>query len=270
MSLQQPHPVTPAAPPAVFAAGDGSPAWQPAPLGDPAQWPATSAPASGRRESLISLRSVSRVYRTDHVAVEALRGVDLDVGQGEFLAIVGPSGSGKSTLMHILGCLDRPTGGDYRLAGQSIAALDDNGLADLRGRFIGFIFQSYNLLPRTSALENVAAPLLYQGVGRRERLERARVELERLGLGDRMHHEPTQLSGGQQQRVAIARALVTRPALILADEPTGNLDTHSGAEVMELLVALNREGRTIVLITHDVDVAAMAGRQVHVRDGMFM
>ncbi len=221
-------------------------------------------------DPLLELRSVSRVYRTDHVAVEALRSVDLDVAQGEFLAIVGPSGSGKSTLMHILGCLDRPTSGEYRLGGTSVADLDDDGLADLRGRFIGFIFQSYNLLPRTSALENVAAPLLYQGVGRRERLERARVELDGLGLADRVTHEPSQLSGGQQQRVAIARALVTRPALILADEPTGNLDTQSGAEVLELLVALNREGRTIVLITHDADVAAAAGRQVHVRDGRFV
>jgi len=221
-------------------------------------------------ESLIRLESVSRVYRTDHIAVEALRGIDLDVAQGEFLAIIGPSGSGKSTLMHILGCLDRPTGGDYRLGGQSVADLDDNGLADLRGRFIGFVFQSYNLLPRTSALENVAAPLLYQGVGRRERLERARVELERLGLADRVSHEPNQLSGGQQQRVAVARALVTRPALILADEPTGNLDTQSGAEVMELLAALNLEGRTIILITHDVEVAARASRQVHLRDGRLL
>jgi putative ABC transport system ATP-binding protein len=217
--------------------------------------------------SLIELAAVSRVYRTDHIAVEALRGVDLQVGQGEFLAIVGPSGSGKSTLMHILGCLDRPTGGEYRLGGQSVGDFDDDGLADLRGRFIGFVFQSYNLLPRTSALENVAAPLLYQGVGRRERLERARAELERLGLADRQTHDPSQLSGGQQQRVAIARALVTRPALILADEPTGNLDTASGAEVMALLTALNREGRTIVLITHDQDVAARADRQVHIRDG---
>jgi putative ABC transport system ATP-binding protein len=169
--------------------------------------------------------------------------------------------------MHILGCLDRPTAGEYRLGGQSVADFDDDGLADLRGRFIGFVFQAYNLLPRTSALENVAAPLLYQGVGRRERLERARAELARLGLGDREAHDPSQLSGGQQQRVAIARALVTRPALILADEPTGNLDTASGAEVMALLTALNREGRTIVLITHDLDVAAQAGRQVHIRDG---
>jgi len=218
-------------------------------------------------ESLIRLESVSRVYRTDHIAVEALRGIDLDVAQGEFLAIIGPSGSGKSTLMHILGCLDRPTGGDYRLGGQSVADLDDNGLADLRGRFIGFVFQSYNLLPRTSALENVAAPLLYQGVGRRERLERARVELERLGLADRVSHEPNQLSGGQQQRVAVARALVTRPALILADEPTGNLDSRNGADVMDMLATLHREGATVVMVTHSPARAAQAGRIVHLLDG---
>lgn len=216
---------------------------------------------------IIELDAVQRVYRLDHVEVPALRGIDLSVPDGDFLAIVGPSGSGKSTLMHILGCLDRPDAGQYRLAGNPVSDLDDNGLADVRGRLIGFIFQSYNLLPRTSALENVAAPLLYQGVGRRERLERARVELERLGLGERMAHEPTQLSGGQQQRVAIARALVTRPAIILADEPTGNLDTATGAEVMALLHALNDEGKTIVLITHDHEVAAMARHQVHLRDG---
>jgi putative ABC transport system ATP-binding protein len=216
---------------------------------------------------IIRLRQVQRVYRLDHVEVPALRGIDLEVPEGDFLAIVGPSGSGKSTLMHILGCLDRPDAGDYNLAGNAVADLDDNGLADLRGRFIGFIFQSYNLLPRTTAIENVAAPLLYQGVGRRERRERAVAELERLGLGDRLMHEPTQLSGGQQQRVAIARALVTRPALILADEPTGNLDTASGAEVMSLLRSLNDEGKTIVLITHDHDVAARAQHQVHLRDG---
>ncbi len=224
-------------------------------------------PQARRPAPLIHLQSVTRVYQTDHIAVEALRGVDLEVAPGEFVAIVGPSGSGKSTLMHILGCLDRPTGGEYTLGGQPVSDLDDNGLADVRSRFIGFVFQAYNLLPRTTALENVAMPLLYQGVGRHERHERAKAELERLGLGDRMTHEPSQLSGGQQQRVAIARALVTRPALILADEPTGNLDTHSGEEVMQLLIDLNREGRTIILITHDHEVAERAGRQVHLRDG---
>ena len=216
---------------------------------------------------LIELHGVSRIYDLGHVQVAALQGVDLAVQEGEFLAIVGPSGSGKSTLMNIVGCLDRPTGGTYVLAGTPVATLDDDGLARLRSRTIGFVFQSYNLLPRTSALENVSTPLLYQGVSRKDRLARAQDALERLGLGDRMNHVPTELSGGQQQRVAIARALVTEPALLLADEPTGNLDSTSGAEVMALLAQLNAAGRTIVMITHDTDVASRASRQVHVRDG---
>jgi putative ABC transport system ATP-binding protein len=217
---------------------------------------------------LLELRGVTKDYQTGRVVVNALRGIDLMVGNGEFVAIVGPSGSGKSTLMHILGCLDRPTSGSFRLAGVDVATLDDDGLALLRSRAIGFVFQSYNLLPRTSALENVAAPLLYQGVGRRDRVARARVELERLGLGERLSHDSTELSGGQQQRVAIARALVTEPALILADEPTGDLDSASGAEVLALFAALHRAGRTVILITHDLDVAAAAPRIVHVRDGL--
>ena len=216
---------------------------------------------------IISLERVSRVYDMGRVAVPALDDVSLGVEPGEFVAIVGPSGSGKSTMMNILGCLDRPTHGAYRLAGTAVAELDDDGLARLRSRSIGFIFQSYNLLPRTTALDNVAAPLLYQGVSRAERVRRARAALERLGLGDRVDHEPTELSGGQQQRVAVARALVTEPALILADEPTGNLDSHAGAEVISLLRELHRAGRTIVLITHDADVAASADRQVHLLDG---
>jgi putative ABC transport system ATP-binding protein len=216
---------------------------------------------------IISLERVSRVYDMGRVAVPALDDVSLGVQPGEFVAIVGPSGSGKSTMMNILGCLDRPTHGAYRLAGTAVAELDDDGLARLRSRSIGFIFQSYNLLPRTTALDNVAAPLLYQGVGRAERVRRARAALERLGLGDRVDHEPTELSGGQQQRVAVARALVTEPALILADEPTGNLDSHAGADVISLLRELHQAGRTIVLITHDPDVAASADRQVHLLDG---
>jgi putative ABC transport system ATP-binding protein len=202
-----------------------------------------------------------------HVLVPALDDVSLDVHPGEFVAIVGPSGSGKSTMMNILGCLDRPTAGSYELAGTPVAELDDDGLARLRSRTIGFVFQSYNLLPRTTALDNVATPLLYQGVGRAERARRARVALERLGLGDRVTHEPTELSGGQQQRVAVARALVTEPAMILADEPTGNLDSRSGADVLAVLRELHASGRTIVLITHDAEVAASAGRQVHLLDG---
>jgi len=216
---------------------------------------------------IVTLDRVSRTYALDGIRVEALRDVSLAVGQGEFVAIVGPSGSGKSTMMHIIGCLDRPTAGIYRLAGTPVAELSDDGLARLRSRTIGFVFQSYNLLPRTSALENVATPLLYQGVGRKERLMRARAALERLGLGDRLHHEPSQLSGGQQQRVAIARAIVTDPALVLADEPTGNLDTAAGTEVLALLRELHSAGRTIVLITHDPEVASSAPRRLHIRDG---
>jgi putative ABC transport system ATP-binding protein len=218
-------------------------------------------------EPIIVLEDVSRIYDTGKVQVPALMSVNLKVAKGEFLAIIGPSGSGKSTMMNILGCLDRPTSGLYVLDGQPVEELDDDGLAFVRSRSIGFVFQSYNLLPRTSALENVATPLMYQGVGRKERLQRAQVALERLGLGDRLHHEPSELSGGQQQRVGIARALVTEPALILADEPTGNLDSHSGAEVLGLFRDLHALGRTIVLITHDTDVAAAADRAVHLRDG---
>ena len=218
-------------------------------------------------DAIISLDHVSRVYDMGHVQVPALADVSMQVFRGEFVAILGPSGSGKTTMMNILGCLDRPTSGAYRLAGSPVAELDDDGLAKLRSRSIGFVFQSYNLLPRTTALDNVATPLLYQGVSRRDRAARAKTALERLGMGDRLDHEPTELSGGQQQRVAVARALVTEPALILADEPTGNLDSHAGAEVMDLLHELNAAGRTIVLITHDTEVAATAKRQIHLRDG---
>jgi putative ABC transport system ATP-binding protein len=206
-------------------------------------------------DTLIALEGVSRVYTSGRLAVPALVSVDLQVARGEFVAIIGPSGSGKSTMMNILGCLDRPTEGRYILDGTPVDSLDDDGLARLRSRSIGFVFQSYNLLPRTSALENVAAPLMYQGVARHERHARAQAALERLGLGDRLDHEPTELSGGQQQRVGIARAIVTEPAILLADEPTGNLDSHSGAEVIALFCDLHASGRTIILITHDVDVA---------------
>jgi putative ABC transport system ATP-binding protein len=218
-------------------------------------------------EPIIRLEDVSRVYDLGKVQVPALLDVDLQVADGEFLAIVGPSGSGKSTMMNILGCLDRPTSGRYVLDGQPVDELNDDGLAFVRSRSIGFVFQSYNLLPRTSALENVAAPLMYQGVPRKERLQRAQVVLDRLGLGDRLNHVPSELSGGQQQRVGVARALVTEPAMILADEPTGNLDSHSGAEVLELFRDLHALGRTIVLITHDIEVAQAADRAVHIRDG---
>jgi putative ABC transport system ATP-binding protein len=216
---------------------------------------------------IISLRGIGRTYDMGSIAVEALRSVDLDVAPGEFVAIIGPSGSGKSTLMHIIGCLDRPTAGTYHLAGTPVEDLDDDGLARVRSKTIGFVFQSYNLLPRTSALDNVVAPLLYQGVSRSDRIRRARAALDRLGLADRMGHEPSELSGGQQQRVAVARALVSDPALILADEPTGNLDQASGHDVLEVFQELNRSGSTIVLITHDQEVAEAATRQVHIRDG---
>ena len=218
-------------------------------------------------DSLITLAGISRIYQTGRFEVRALDGVDLVIEHGEFVAIIGPSGSGKSTLMNIVGCLDRPTAGRYVLDGTAVEDFGDDDLARVRSRSIGFVFQSYNLLPRTSALDNVAMALAYQGVGHKERHARATAALERLGLGDRLDHDPTELSGGQQQRVAIARALVTEPALILADEPTGNLDTTSGAEVIGILRDLHATGRTIILITHDPDVAASADRQIHVRDG---
>ena len=218
-------------------------------------------------ETIIALEGVSRTYTSGRLSVPALVAVNLRINRGEFVAIIGPSGSGKSTMMNILGCLDRPTEGRYILDGTPVDTLNDDGLAALRSRSIGFVFQSYNLLPRTSALDNVATPLMYQGIPRRERHARAQAVLERLGLGDRLHHEPTELSGGQQQRVGIARALVTEPAILLADEPTGNLDSHSGAEVIELFHDLHASGRTIILITHDPEVAAVAERQIHIRDG---
>jgi putative ABC transport system ATP-binding protein len=218
-------------------------------------------------EPIIKLDRISRTYAMGKLAVHALNDVSLQVRQGEFVAIVGPSGSGKSTMMNILGCLDRPTAGQYLLAGTPVARLDDDALARLRSRTIGFVFQSYNLLPRTTALDNVTTPLLYQNVSRRDRAERARAALERLGLGDRLSHEPSELSGGQQQRVAIARAIVTDPAVLLADEPTGNLDSASGRDVIGLLHELNDAGRTIVLITHDAEVARAANRQIHLLDG---
>ena len=217
--------------------------------------------------AVVELENVGRVYSNGRLEVAALQGVDVRVEQGEFVAVVGPSGSGKSTLMHIIGCLDRPTTGSYRLTGRAVDGLDDDQLAAVRNRFIGFVFQSFNLLPRTSAVDNVATPLMYQGVRRGERQKRAEAALDRLGLADRLDHEPSELSGGEQQRVAIARALVTEPSLILADEPTGNLDSAAGGEVMKLLKALNGEGKTIILITHDAGVAAQAQRQIHLRDG---
>ena len=217
---------------------------------------------------LLQIRDLHKAYVLDGVTIQALRGIDLDVEHGEFVAIMGPSGSGKSTLMHILGCLDVPDAGSYRLQGRDITQLDGNQLAALRNREICFVFQNFNLLPRTSALENVETPLIYAGVGRTGRRQQARARLERMGLGERLYHLPNQLSGGQAQRVAIARALVTRPSLLLADEPTGNVDSATSIEIMALLEELNREdGLTIVLITHEPEVAARAGRRLSLRDG---
>ena len=217
--------------------------------------------------SLLRLEHVGRDYDMGHVTVQALRDVSMTVERGEMVAIVGPSGSGKTTMMSIIGCLDRPTSGRYELDGRDVGALDDGALAAIRSRTIGFVFQSYNLLPATSALDNVATPLLYQGVSRKERHARAAAALERLGLGHRLRHEPTELSGGEQQRVALARALVTNPALVLADEPTGNLPQHQGEEVLALFHELHAAGNTILLITHNPEVAAAAERRVHLLDG---
>ncbi len=216
---------------------------------------------------MIRMRGIRKVYSTGRVEVTALKGVDLDVGANEYLAVVGPSGSGKSTLMNILGCLDTPTSGEYVLSGESVGGLDRNRLAEIRNRHVGFVFQNFNLLHYATALENVELPLLFAGVPTRERRERAAAMLERVDLADRMDHKPTELSGGQMQRVAIARALVNRPAMVLADEPTGNLDTVSGKGIVGLFQELFGAGQTIVMITHDMNVAKLASRIVQIRDG---
>jgi putative ABC transport system ATP-binding protein len=218
-------------------------------------------------ERLVGLEEITRLYAAGDSVVRALDGVTLSIDVGEFVAIMGPSGSGKSTLMNVLGCLDRPTQGRYFLAGREVSRLNKGQLADVRNQTLGFVFQSFNLLSRTTALENVELPLLYQGVRGRERRRRAIEALERVGLGDRIGHNPNQLSGGQQQRVAIARALVTRPRLILADEPTGNLDSRTSLDVMGIFQELGGQGITVVVVTHEPDVAEFASRVVVVRDG---
>ncbi|WP_426573609.1 ABC transporter ATP-binding protein [Aquihabitans sp. McL0605] len=217
--------------------------------------------------AVIELVGVGKTYATGSLEVHALRDVSLTIEQGEFVAIVGPSGSGKSTLMHILGCLDTPTVGTFRLADEDVASLDEDRLADVRNRHIGFVFQQFNLLPYLSAWRNVELPLVYTGTDRAERRDRALAALAQVGLADRADHKPGELSGGQQQRVAIARALVTEPALILADEPTGNLDSASTADVLDLLDDLHRQGRSIILITHEHDVAERAERVIQIHDG---
>ena len=220
--------------------------------------------------SLIEARSLVKTYTMGDQTVHALRGVSLDIAEGEFVAIMGASGSGKSTLMNIMGCLDLPTSGEYRLAGESVEGMHGDQLASIRNRRIGFVFQQFNLLPRTSALENVELPMVYAGIKSEVRREKAKAALERVGLGERMDHTPAELSGGQQQRVAIARALVNSPQLILADEPTGALDSQTSEDIMKLLTELNAQGMTVVLVTHEHDVAAWARRRIVFRDGQMV
>ncbi len=217
---------------------------------------------------LIEFKGVEKIYKVGEVEVPALRGIDLQIEANEYLAIMGPSGSGKSTLMNILGCLDTPTRGSYTFADQEVADLTDDQLAQIRNRRIGFVFQTFNLLPRATALHNVELPLIYSGVPSSERQKRAAKALENVGLGDRLNHRPNELSGGQRQRVALARALVNHPSIILADEPTGNLDSKTGAEIMEIFGRLHREGNTIVLVTHEEYIAQSSQRRIHLLDGM--
>ncbi len=216
---------------------------------------------------MIVMRAISKRYLMGDQEVRALDGVDIDIGRNEYVALIGASGSGKSTLMNLLGCLDTPTSGSYLLNGRDTATLDDTELARVRNREIGFVFQSFHLLPRMNVLDNVAQPLVYRGVSRAERLRRARESLDRVGLGNRLDHRPNQLSGGQRQRVAVARALVGEPSILLADEPTGNLDTRTSSEIMALFDALHRQGQTVIVVTHEADIAAHCKRTVRLSDG---
>ncbi|MGD9568397.1 MAG: ABC transporter ATP-binding protein [Sedimentibacter sp.] len=219
---------------------------------------------------MINLKNITKTYDMGSVQVQVLRGITLDVKEGEFLSIIGPSGSGKSTLMNMIGCLDVPTTGEYYLDGKEISTYNEKQLSKIRNQKIGFIFQKFNLLPKLSALENVELPLIYRGMNQKERMKKSIEALEKVGLSDRMSHNPTELSGGQQQRVAIARALAGDPPVLLADEPTGNLDSKSGSDVMGLIHELSKEGKTIVLITHDIDVANEAHRIVTIKDGLLI
>ena len=222
---------------------------------------------AARNGHIIEMSGITKVYDTGKIKVEALRGISFDVSEAEFVAVVGPSGSGKSTLLNLIGCLDTPTAGDYHLGGEAVAGLGRDQLADVRNRRVGFVFQNFNLLPQLTALENVELPMLFGGLGRRERRRRALERLDQVGLADRVEHKPTELSGGQMQRVAVARALAMDPDIILADEPTGNLDTGSGADVLSLLSELWQQGRTLVVVTHDTTLAKRANRIVELRDG---
>jgi putative ABC transport system ATP-binding protein len=230
----------------------------------------TTRNAETTAAGVIAMSGITKVYDTGKIRVEALKGVDLRIGVGEFVAIVGPSGSGKSTLMNLVGCLDTPSGGTYLLRDKEVAGLDKNELAKIRNERVGFVFQNFNLLPQITAFENVEMPLMFGGVARKERKQRVVALLEKVGLADRMEHRPTELSGGQMQRVAVARALAMNPDIVLADEPTGNLDTTSGGDVMSLFEALWKQGRTLIVITHDAALARRAGRVVEFRDGVIV
>lgn len=219
-------------------------------------------------DNLIEIRNITKLYEMGEEKLYALRGVDLEIKKNEYVAIMGPSGSGKSTLMNIIGCLDTPTSGDYKLNGKDVHEMDDDELAEIRNKEIGFVFQTFNLLPRSNAVHNVELPLIYSGVSKSERIQRAQDALANVGLADRMNHKPNELSGGQRQRVSVARALINKPSILLADEPTGNLDTKTGEEIMELFKELNNKGNTIIIVTHEEDIARHAKRIVKIRDGM--